>query len=125
VKTLRPSGVRTIFFPISTRVDITVYQHGKCFIFVKSCLVIILVIAGGGGGTVLVRTNHFDGMGTIEASGGDGATRTVSGTQGGGGGGGRIAVYHSGINTFIGSLQTYGGESLAERGGNLNSLCFL
>ena len=22
-------------FPISTRVDITVYQHGKCFIFVK------------------------------------------------------------------------------------------
>jgi hypothetical protein len=41
VKTLRPnSGV--VFphnfssrFPNSTRVDITVYQHGKCFIFVK------------------------------------------------------------------------------------------
>ena len=35
-----PSGrrVSTLFlvFPISTRVDITVYQHGKCFIFVKS-----------------------------------------------------------------------------------------
>ena len=24
-----------LVFPISTRVDITVYQHGKCFIFVK------------------------------------------------------------------------------------------
>ena len=24
-----------LVFPISTRVDITVYQHGKCFIFVE------------------------------------------------------------------------------------------
>ena len=24
-----------LVFPISTRVDITVYQHGKCFIFLK------------------------------------------------------------------------------------------
>ena len=31
MKTLRPAGV----FPISTRVDITVYQHGKCFIFLN------------------------------------------------------------------------------------------
>ena len=33
---LRPAGVvNFLFFPISTRVDITVYQHGKCFIFLK------------------------------------------------------------------------------------------
>jgi hypothetical protein len=34
-----PFGCRVstqfLVFPISTRVDITVYQHGKCFIFVK------------------------------------------------------------------------------------------
>ena len=34
-----PSGRRVstqfFVFPISTRVDITVYQHGKCFIFLK------------------------------------------------------------------------------------------
>ena len=34
-----PSGRRVstqfLVFPISTRVDITVYQHGKCFIFLK------------------------------------------------------------------------------------------
>jgi hypothetical protein len=39
VKTLRPSGGRVstqfLVFPISTRVDITIYQHGKCFLFVK------------------------------------------------------------------------------------------
>ena len=52
-------------------------------------------------------------MGTIEANGG-------AGTQGGGGGGGRIALYHYGISTFLGSLQTYGGESAAERGGNIS-----
>ena len=79
-----------------------------------------LVIAGGAGGTVLVRTNHFDGMGTIEANGGAGATTSVSGTNGGGGGGGRIAVYHSGISTFIGSLETHGGESISERGGKFS-----
>jgi hypothetical protein len=28
-------GKLEIVFPNSTRVDITVYQHGKCFIFVK------------------------------------------------------------------------------------------
>ena len=61
----------------------------------------------------------FDGMGTIETNGGVGANKPVSGINGGGGGGGggRIAVYHYGINTFIGSLQSYGGESVAERGG--------
>jgi hypothetical protein len=40
VKTLRPSGVvflhmQFLVFSISTRVDITVYQHGKCFVFVN------------------------------------------------------------------------------------------
>jgi hypothetical protein len=39
VKTPLPFGRRFstqfLVFPISTRVDITVYQHGKCFIFVK------------------------------------------------------------------------------------------
>ena len=27
-------------FPISTRVDITVYQHGKCFMFLKYIIII-------------------------------------------------------------------------------------
>ena len=87
-------------------------------------LYFLLSFAGGAGGTVLVRTNHFDGMGTIEANGGAGSTSSVSGIRGGGGGGGRIAVYHSGISTFIGSLQTYGGESIAERGGNFFFVSF-
>ena len=34
-----PCGSRVstqfLVFPISTRVDITVYQHGKCFLFLK------------------------------------------------------------------------------------------
>lgn len=55
-------------------------------------------------------------MGTIEARGGTGST------VGGGGGGGRIAVYHSGINTFIGDLQAFGGESASERGGIIISI---
>ena len=67
---------------------------------------------GGAGGTVMVRTKHFDGMGTIETKGGIGSS-----ASGGGGGGGRIALYHSGISTFTGGLQAFGGESLAERGG--------
>ena len=38
VKTLRPSGcvsTQCLVFPISTSVDITVYQHGKSFMFLK------------------------------------------------------------------------------------------
>jgi hypothetical protein len=31
----RRVSIQFLVFPISTRVDITVYQHGKCFIFVK------------------------------------------------------------------------------------------
>ena len=29
------ASTQFLVFPISTRVDITVYQHGKCFIFLK------------------------------------------------------------------------------------------
>ena len=32
----RRVSTQFLVFPIPTRVDITVYQHGKCFIFVKS-----------------------------------------------------------------------------------------
>ena len=31
----RRVSTQFLVFPISTRVDITVYQHGKCFIFVN------------------------------------------------------------------------------------------
>ncbi len=31
----RRVSTQFLIFPISTRVDITVYQHGKCFIFLK------------------------------------------------------------------------------------------
>ena len=31
----RRASTQFLVFPISTRVDITVYQHGKCFIFLK------------------------------------------------------------------------------------------
>ena len=31
----RRVSTQFVVFPISTRVDITVYQHGKCFIFLK------------------------------------------------------------------------------------------
>ena len=31
----RRVSTQFLVFPISTRVDITVYQHGKCFIFLK------------------------------------------------------------------------------------------
>ena len=32
----RRVSTQFLVFPISTRVDITVYQHGKCFIFLNS-----------------------------------------------------------------------------------------
>ena len=35
----RRVSTQFLVFPISTRVDITVYQHGKCFIFLKYYLV--------------------------------------------------------------------------------------
>ena len=39
----RPVSTQFSFFPISTRVGITVYQHGKCFIFLKYDLETILI----------------------------------------------------------------------------------
>jgi hypothetical protein len=36
----RRVSTQFLVFPISTRVDVTVYQHGKCFIFVKHELVV-------------------------------------------------------------------------------------
>jgi hypothetical protein len=35
----RRVSTQFLVFPIPTRVDITVYQHGKCFIFVKYSLI--------------------------------------------------------------------------------------
>jgi len=71
------------------------------------------LIAGGGGagGSVLIQTRHFDGEGSIEVNGGDGAG------NGGGGAGGRIALYHSGSITYLGTYQACGGRSSAEIGG--------
>lgn len=66
---------------------------------------------GGSGGSVLIQTHHFDGEGSIEVSGGDGAGNA------GGGAGGRLALYHSGSITYLGTYQAYGGLSAAERGG--------
>lgn len=66
---------------------------------------------GGAGGSVIVRSVHFDGEGSVEASGGKGVNNA------GGGGGGRIAVYYTGESTFIGSYQAYGGSSSVEKGG--------
>ena len=61
---------------------------------------------------------HFDGEGTVEAIGGDGAGDTSNNIYGGGGGGGRIAVYHSGDNHWTGSFLTYGGWSHVDHGGS-------
>ena len=43
MKTLRPAGVSTQFlvFPISTRVDITVYQHGNVLYFLNINILLI------------------------------------------------------------------------------------
>ena len=38
----RRVSTQFLVFPISTRVDITVYQHGKCFIFLKYNMRIII-----------------------------------------------------------------------------------
>jgi hypothetical protein len=40
----RRVSTQFLVFPISTRVDIIVYQHGKCFIFVKYYIVVIKFI---------------------------------------------------------------------------------
>lgn len=70
---------------------------------------------GGAGGSIVILAFKFDGEGYVTVNGG---SCTSSGTPyGGGGAGGRIAVYYNGTFTFIGSFQSYGGTSQAERGG--------
>ena len=51
----RRVSTQFLVFPISTRVDITVYQHGKCFIFVKYKSTIIKYDC-----TVLIVKQHLD-----------------------------------------------------------------
>ena len=69
----------------------------------------------GAGGSIVIRAFNFDGEGYVTVNGG---SCSSSGTPyGGGGAGGRIAVYYNGTYTFIGSFQSYGGASQAERGG--------
>ena len=47
----RRVSTQFLVFPISTHVDITVYQDGKCFIFLKyKCRVDIVEGGKGGGG---------------------------------------------------------------------------
>ena len=70
---------------------------------------------GGAGGSIILRALNFDGEGSVTVNGG---SCSSSGTPyGGGGAGGRIAVYYNGNYTFIGSYQSAGGGSQAERGG--------
>ena len=70
---------------------------------------------GGAGGSIILRALNFDGEGSVTVNGG---SCSSSGTPyGGGGAGGRIAVYYNGNYTFIGSYQSAGGASQAERGG--------
>lgn len=70
---------------------------------------------GGAGGSIVIRALNFDGEGTVSVNGGS-CTSSHS-PYAGGGAGGRIAVYYNGNYTFIGSFQSYGGTSQAERGG--------
>ena len=50
----RRVSTQFLVFPISTRVNITVYQHGKCFIFLKYRLP-IQGMGRGGRGHIRVR----------------------------------------------------------------------
>lgn len=70
---------------------------------------------GGAGGSIVIRALNFDGEGTVSVNGGSCASSASPYV--GGGAGGRIAVYYNGNYTFIGSFQSYGGTSHAERGG--------
>ena len=70
---------------------------------------------GGAGGSIVIRALNFDGEGTVSVNGG--SCSSSASPYAGGGAGGRIAVYYNGNFTFIGSFQSYGGTSQAERGG--------
>ena len=70
---------------------------------------------GGAGGSIVIRALNFDGEGYVTVNGGSSYSSVRP--YGGGGAGGRIAVYYNGNYTFIGSYQSRGGTSQAERGG--------
>ena len=70
---------------------------------------------GGAGGSIVIRALNFDGEGYVTVNGGSGSSSIRP--YGGSGAGGRIAVYYNGNYTFIGSYQSHGGTSQAERGG--------
>ncbi|KAI8481428.1 hypothetical protein Bbelb_408020, partial [Branchiostoma belcheri] len=65
---------------------------------------------GASGGSILIRTDTFEGTGSIECSGGQG-----DGSDAGGGSGGRVAVHYT-SSTFQGNIQAYGGQSSIEAG---------
>ena len=70
---------------------------------------------GGAGGSIVIRALNFDGEGSVTVNGG--SCSSTGTPYGGGGAGGRITVYYNGNYTFIGSYESYGGTSKAERGG--------
>ncbi|KAI8478546.1 hypothetical protein Bbelb_437250, partial [Branchiostoma belcheri] len=65
---------------------------------------------GASGGSILIRTDTFEGTGSIECSGGQG-----DGSDAGGGSGGRVAVHYT-SSTFQGNIVAYGGQSSIEAG---------
>jgi hypothetical protein len=66
---------------------------------------------GGSGGGIYLRCNRFQGIGRMEANGGNGGVQSA-GLEGGGGGGGRIAVW-SIRNAFTGTTSVTNGTSVA------------
>jgi hypothetical protein len=62
---------------------------------------------GGSGGSISIYAEHFQGTGTIDAEGGNGAPSSFI-SHGGGGGGGRISL-HRDNHTFSGNVSVAGG----------------
>ncbi len=60
------------------------------------------------GGSIWIETPTFDGYGLLAANGGS--------ATGGGGSGGRIAVYATLANSFIGTITASGGASTSAAG---------
>lgn len=70
---------------------------------------------GGSGGSILIKADHFLGLGDILAKGGS-VPQTDGACHGGGGGGGRVSVQYT-QNTYTGTLTLTGGSSPEECGG--------
>jgi hypothetical protein len=62
---------------------------------------------GGSGGSISIYAEHFQGTGTINSKGGNGALSSFI-SHGGGGGGGRISL-HRDNHTFSGNVSVAGG----------------